>query len=111
MTAQNLGAARQAWLLMLVAASVLMITMGMRQSMGLFVSPLNTATGLGVVSISFAMAIGQFVWGAAQPIFGAVADRFGPGRVIVLGSVMLAAGSVLTTVASTEWTLIFAMGF
>ncbi|MBY0468220.1 MAG: MFS transporter [Burkholderiaceae bacterium] len=95
---------------MLVAAAILMITMGSRQSMGLFVSPLNTHTGLGIATISFAMAIGQFVWGAAQPIFGAVADRWGPGRVIVLGAVLLAAGSVLTTQVTSEWGLIVALG-
>ena len=98
------------WLLMLVAAAILMITMGSRQSMGLFVSPLNTHTGLGIATISFAMAIGQFVWGAAQPIFGAVADRWGPGRVIVMGAVLLAAGSVLTTQVTSEWGLIVALG-
>ena len=95
---------------MLVAAAILMITMGTRQSMGLFVSPLNTHTGLGIATISFAMAIGQFVWGAAQPVFGAVADRWGPGRVIVMGSVLLAAGSVLTTQVTSEWGLIMALG-
>jgi len=110
MTSAETAAVRKSWLFMIVAASILMLTMGMRQSMGLIVSPLNSATGLGIVAISFAMAVGQFVWGASQPIFGAVADRFGPGRVIVLGGVMLAAGSVLTTVAKSEWTLIFALG-
>ncbi len=95
---------------MLVAAAILMITMGARQSMGLFVSPLNTHTGLGIATISFAMAIGQFVWGAAQPVFGAVADRWGPGRVLVMGAVLLAAGSVLTTQVTSEWGLIVALG-
>ena len=80
---------------MLVAAAVLMVTMGARQSMGLFVSPLNSHTGLGIASISFAMAVAQLVWGAVQPVFGAVGDRWGPARVIVLGAFMLAAGSVL----------------
>jgi len=98
------------WLFMLMAAAILMITMGMRQSMGLFVSPLNTHTGLGIATISFAMAIGQFVWGAAQPVFGAAADRWGPGRVIVLGALMLALGTWLTTQVTSEWGLILAMG-
>jgi MFS family permease len=102
--------ARSPWLYMGVAAAILMITMGARQSLGLFVSPLNTHTGLGIASISFAMAVGQFVWGAAQPVFGAVADRWGPGRVIVVGAVMLAAGMVLTTQVQGEWGLIMALG-
>jgi MFS family permease len=110
MNATPASNARAAWLYMLVAAAILMITMGARQSLGLFVSPLNTHTGLGVATISFAMAVGQFVWGAAQPVFGAVADRWGASRVVVLGAVMLAAGSVLTTQVTSEWGLIFALG-
>lgn len=94
----------------MVAALVLMITMGSRQSLGLFLSPINSHTGLGIAKISFAMAIAQLVWGAIQPIFGAVADRWGPGRVIVLGAFLLAAGSVLTTQVTSEWGLIFAVG-
>ena len=98
------------WTLVLVAALILMITMGSRQSLGLFLSPINTQTGLGIAKISFAMAIAQLVWGAIQPIFGAVADRWGPGRVIVLGAFLLAAGSALTTQVTSEWGLIFALG-
>lgn len=101
---------RGSWFFVAIAAAILMITMGARQSMGLFVAPLNSHTGLGIVSISFAMAVAQFVWGAVQPVFGAVADRWGPGRVIVLGAVLLAAGSVLTTHVTSEWGLIFAIG-
>lgn len=100
----------KSWVLILVASLILMITMGMRQSLGLFITPLNTATGLGIASISFAMAVAQLVWGAVQPIFGAVADRWGPARVIVLGSLLLAVGSALTTQVSSEWGLIFAIG-
>lgn len=102
--------ARSPWFYVAVASSILMITMGARQSLGLFVSPLNTHTGLGIASISLAMAVGQFVWGAVQPVFGAVADRWGPGRVIVFGALMLAGGSVLTTQVTSEWGLIVALG-
>ncbi len=78
--------------------------------MGLFVSPLNTTTGLGIASISFAMAVGQFIWGAAQPIAGAVADRYGPGRVLATGFIILALGSALTPYMSTAVGLIFSIG-
>jgi predicted MFS family arabinose efflux permease len=101
---------RSSWTLVLVAAAILMVTMGSRQSMGLFLSPLNTHTGLGIAGISLAMAIAQLVWGAVQPVFGAVADRWGPGRVIVLGAVLLAAGSALTTQVTSQWGLVFAIG-
>jgi predicted MFS family arabinose efflux permease len=110
MSSSNTPVQRAAWFFMVIAASVLMITNGVRLSTGLFMSPINTATGLGIVGISFAMAVGQFVWGASQPIFGMVADRYGPGRVIALGAVMLAAGSLLTTVASNAWLLVMSIG-
>ena len=102
--------AHGAWFFMILAAVVMMITTGTRQSMGLYVSPLNTATGLGITTISFAMAVGQFAWGASQPIFGAVADRYGPGRVIAMGSVLMATGFVLTTFSHSEWALVMSMG-
>jgi MFS family permease len=98
------------WPLVVTAAVILMITMGSRQTQGLFISPLNTSTGLGIVSISFALAIGQFVWGASQPIFGAIADRHGPARVIVIGALMLALGWALTPLVTDQWMLILTMG-
>ena len=66
---------RAAWTLILVASAVMMITTGTRLTSGLFLSPLNTATGLGVATISFVMAVAQLMWGVAQPVFGAVADK------------------------------------
>jgi MFS family permease len=98
------------WPLVITAALLLAITMGARQSLGLFVSPLNSATGLGIVAISFALAIGQFAWGAAQPIFGAVADRYGPGRVLVVGALMLTAGFAATPFVDSQLGLIFTLG-
>jgi MFS family permease len=94
----------------LAAAAMLMITMGARQSLGLFVAPLNTATGLGIVTISFALAVGQFVWGAVQPIAGAVADRYGAGRVLAAGVLILALGSALTPFMTTGVGLVLTIG-
>ena len=82
--------------IVLAAAGSMLITMGARQSIGLFVAPLDLATGLGLAKISLSLAIGQFMWGFAQPIAGAVADRYGPGRMIGIGLVMLVTGNILT---------------
>jgi predicted MFS family arabinose efflux permease len=98
------------WITTIMASSILMITMGTRQSMGLYVGPLNTDTGLGIVSISLAMAIGQFVWGAIQPIAGAFADKFGPRPVLLSGLLILVLGSALTPFVSSQLGLIITLG-
>jgi len=67
--------ARAGWILILAAAAVLMVTNGARQSLGLYIAPIHTATGIAFADISLALAVGQFVWGLAQPLFGAFADR------------------------------------
>ena len=94
----------------LVAAAILMVTMGVRQSMGLFVSPLNTSTGLGIATISLALAVAQFAWGAIQPVTGAIADKYGPGRVLAGGLILLALGSALTPYMTSAWGMIFSLG-
>src|SRR4051812_43951725 len=98
------------WPLMITAAAILTITMGMRQSLGLFVSPLNTSTGLGIVTISFALAVGQFVWGVAQPLAGAAADRYGPAKVLVAGLFILAFGTALTPFMTSGLGLVLSLG-
>lgn len=98
------------WPLLVAASAILLITMGVRQSLGLYVAPINHETGMGIVAISFAMAVGQFVWGAIQPIFGAVADRQGASGVLILGAVLLAAGCALTTLARSSWLLVLSVG-
>ncbi len=98
------------WLVLLAAAGAFALTMGTRQTMGFFLSPLNTATGLGVGSISLAFAFGQLWWGLTQPFAGAVADRVGAGRVLLVGVLLVALGTFLTPFMTTTWGLIFAIG-
>jgi MFS family permease len=102
---------RAAWLLILAASAILMITMGARLTTGLFMSPINTSTGMGVAAISFALAVGQFMWGAAQPVFGALADKYGAVKVVVAGALMLAGGLALTPLVGSQWGLLRNMGF
>lgn len=102
--------ARTPWGILLVASTLLMVTMGVRQTSGLLIDPIHTSTGLGVAQISFSLAIGQFVWGAVQPVFGAVADQRGPLPVLVGGGLLLAAGLLLATIAPTTWGLNVSFG-
>ena len=98
------------WLVLLAAAGTCALTMGTRQTMGLFLSPMNTATGLGVGSISLAFAFGQLWWGLTQPFAGAIADRIGTGRVLVTGVVLVALGTFITPYMSSTAGLIFSIG-
>src|SRR6185436_4037886 len=101
---------RRAILMIIAAAAILMITMGMRQSMGLFIAPIIDTTHVGYAAMSFAMAVGQLMWGAAQPTFGALADRFGPYRTLLAGALMMAVGSALTPFATNGFALIATIG-
>ncbi len=97
------------WPLILGAAGIILFTTGARQSLGLYIAPLRASTGLSIADLSLALAIGQFVWGASQPLFGAIADRYGALWVIVGGTILLALGFAATpfvdTTAGVIWTL------
>jgi predicted MFS family arabinose efflux permease len=97
-------------LILLAAGGTFALTMGARQSMGLFVGPINTHTALGLGSVSLAFAFGQLWWGLTQPIAGIVADRIGTARVLVLGIVLVAIGTALIPTMTTTWGLILAIG-
>ena len=94
----------------LLAGGILLITMGIRQSVGLFVGPINTSTGLGITSISLALAVGQFVWGAVQPIAGAAADHWGPRPVLLVGLLVMALGTLITPWMDTTTGLSITLG-
>jgi MFS family permease len=82
----------------------------MRQSLGLFIAPIIDSTHVGYASMSFAMAIGQLMWGIAQPTFGALADRYGASRVLLAGALLLALGTALAPFAHSELGFIVTLG-
>ena len=82
-----------AWRVTAIAAGLTALVAGSRASMGLFLSPLNTASGLGMASIGLAAAMGQLAAGAALPAVGVLARRHGTARVIATGAGVLAAST------------------
>jgi predicted MFS family arabinose efflux permease len=100
---------KQTWIIA-SAALVFALIFGIRQSQALFIGPLNTATGLGIAAISLAFAVAQLMWGITQPFAGAIADRYGSGRVIAIGAVLVMIGTILTPYAQTTWMLIVLIG-
>jgi predicted MFS family arabinose efflux permease len=97
-------------LVLLAAGGVFAVTMGARQSMGLFLSVINSTTGLGLASISLAFGVGQLWWGLTQPVAGLVADRYGAGRVLLFGLLLVCLGTALVPLMTTTFGLIFAIG-
>lgn len=110
MTDRRSAAFKPLWLVLLAAAGTFAVTMGARQSMGLFLGNLNTSTGLGLASISLAFAFGQLWWGLTQPLAGIVADRWGAARVLVVGVILVAAGTLLIPFMTSTAGLILAIG-
>lgn len=85
------------WRCTMAATALLALVVGSRSAFGLFLSPINTATGLGLGMIGFAAAVGQLGQGLAQPLVGMLASRLGATRVIVSGAIGLAATTALIT--------------
>ncbi|MCT7485776.1 MFS transporter [Aliarcobacter cryaerophilus] len=101
---------RTIWILILSSSLILAITMGVRQSLGLFIAPINSSTSLDIVSISLALAIGQFIWGLTQPIFGAIADKKGSFGVLAFGALLMFFGLILTPFLTSEFSIILTLG-
>ncbi len=98
------------WLVLLAAAGTFALAMGSRQTMGLFIPSIDSASGLGIANISLAFAFGQLWWGLTQPFAGAFADRIGAGRVLLVGLLLVALGTFITPYMTTTLGLIFAIG-
>src|SRR5688500_13716851 len=94
----------------LAAGGILAVTMGARQSLGLFLSVINSTTGLGLASISLAFGVGQLWWGLTQPVAGIVADRYGAGRTLLLGLALVALGTALIPLMTSTFGLVLAIG-
>ncbi|MDA0225107.1 MAG: MFS transporter [Proteobacteria bacterium] len=97
-------------LVALAAGAVFALGLGIRQAQPLFISPINTATGIGYATISLAFGVAQLMWGVAQPIAGAVADRWGPRPVMLFGVFMVSAATAATPLATTAIGLTFLIG-
>jgi predicted MFS family arabinose efflux permease len=87
-----------------------MIAFGPRSAMGLFLAPLSETRGWSREVFALAIAVQNIVWGFGQPVFGAIADRWGEARVMVGGALLYAAGLALTASADTPLMVTLAGG-
>ncbi|HEY1363997.1 MAG TPA: MFS transporter [Xanthobacteraceae bacterium] len=87
-----------------------MIGFGPRSALGFFLTPMSVSNGWGREVFALSVAMQTLIYGAAQPFAGAIADRFGSVRVIVLGAVLYAAGVSMMAHASTPGMLYLSSG-
>jgi MFS family permease len=95
----------RAILIVACCSIVLVFSMGMRQSFGLFQSPISQSFGIGIAAFSFSLAVQNLMWGVSQPIIGAIADKFGSGRVIAIAAIFQVLGLVWLANADQIWEL------
>ena len=94
----------------IAAGAVFALGLGIRQAQPLFISAINSHTAVGYATISLAFGIGQLMWGVAQPIAGAVADRHGPRWVMIAGALLVSLATALTPLADSALALIVLIG-
>jgi predicted MFS family arabinose efflux permease len=90
----------QAVLVLSSAAIMLSIAMGLRQSFGLFQTPVVLDLGLQAADFAMAIAVQNIIWGFTQPVAGALVDRFGPRRIAIFGALLYAVGLAITARAT-----------
>lgn len=92
------------------ACLLVLVSNGIRSSFGLFLAPMTEARGWGREVFALAIALQNLVWGATQPFAGAIADRYGSGRIIAIGGLMYAAGVWLMATSTTPGMLHVSQG-
>ena len=99
---------RTVWIVIVSAGAILGLVMGFRQSLGLFLTPVSVELGVGREAFAFAIGIMNLVWGVAAPFTGAIADRYGAGRVAAAGGALYAAGLIAMTASGDGGHLLLA---
>lgn len=87
-------AMKRPWIVIACAAFIVTLAMGVRQAFGLFLPQMSVSLGVGRESFGLAMAISNLVFGLAQPFVGALGDRHGAGRVVLVGTFIYVAGLI-----------------
>lgn len=95
---------------LLCGAMIVTLSMGIRHGFGFWLQPIITERGWTRETFSFALAVQNLAWGAAGPIAGMLADRFGAWKVLVMGGLTYALGLLLMAVTSHPLTFTLSAG-
>ncbi|UCJ15096.1 MFS transporter [Pseudomonas sp. MM211] len=101
---------RTSFWLMLGASLILALSLGTRHGFGLFLSPMSDDFGWGRGVFAFAIALQNLIWGIAQPFTGALADRFGAQRAIIVGGLLYATGLIFMGLSDSPLSLSLSAG-
>ena len=88
---------------LIVGCVIIMASFAVRASFGVFQIPIAEEFGWLRAEFSLAIAIQNLAWGIGQPLFGALAEKMGDRRAIILGAIIYAAGLVLSAGATTPF--------
>lgn len=99
------NAKRMFWIVVIAGALVASLGMGIRQNFGLFLTDMTADLGIGREAFAFALALQNIIWGITTPFVGALADKYGSGRMIVLGGVVYASGLYVMSGAQNAFDL------
>ncbi|HIF9355981.1 TPA: MFS transporter [Photobacterium damselae] len=97
-------------LLVWMGIGILIISLGIRQSFGIFMMPISDTFHTGREFFSLAIALQNLLFGLFQPFVGMAADRFGARRIIIVGAIAYGAGLYLTSLAATPSVLYLTIG-
>jgi predicted MFS family arabinose efflux permease len=86
---------------LICGAAIVTLSMGIRHGFGLWLQPITMERGWTRETFAFALAVQNLAWGLAGPLAGALADRFGAFRVLIVGAVLYALGLVGMAVATS----------
>ncbi|MEZ8169419.1 MFS transporter [Vibrio tasmaniensis 1F-187] len=93
-------------LLVWLGIGTLIISLGIRQSFGIFMMPISEHFGTGREFFSFAIALQNLLFGVFQPFVGMAADKWGARRIIIAGACAYGLGLFLTSM-STESSMLY----
>lgn len=91
-------------------AAIVTLSMGARQAFGLFMLPMAQDIAINRETFGLAIAIQNLLFGLVQPSVGALADRYGAGRTIVIGAIVYAAGLALTATVGSSLGVTLTLG-
>jgi MFS family permease len=99
-----------AWIVLGAVTLCLLASTGIRAVFGVYIKPMEAEFGWSRGALSMAAALSLLLLGAVGPLFGRLADRWGPRRVIVLALILLALGSIASSFVTKLWHIFLTAG-